>query len=158
MRAADPGVARGRATNCMSGSRTFVDTNVFVYAIDDAEPAKRAIAERVLASDQYGELVLSAQILGEFYVTVTRKLDGRISAVEALQGLNRLSLYPIVSIDAPLVRNAVEISRSSQISYWDGLVVAAAARAGCGLLLTEDLNDGQVIGSVRVENPFRLDG
>ncbi|MGH2904028.1 MAG: PIN domain-containing protein [Solirubrobacteraceae bacterium] len=138
----------------MSG-RTFVDTNVLVYAIDDAEPAKRAVAERVLASDQYGELVLSAQILSEFYVTVTRKLDGRISETEALQGLNRLSLYPVVSIDAPLVGNAVEISRSSRISYWDGLVVAAAARAGCGLLLTEDLNDGQIIGSVRVENPFR---
>lgn len=156
MRAADPGVARGRATNCMSGgSRTFVDTNVFVYAIDDAEPAKRAIAERVLASERFGELVLSAQVLGEFYVTVTRRLDGRISAVEALQGLNRLSLYPIVSIDAPLVRNAVEISCSSQVSYWDGLIVASAAAGGCDRLLTEDLNDGQVIGSVRVENPFR---
>jgi predicted nucleic acid-binding protein len=134
--------------------RTFIDTNVLVYAIDDAEPAKRAIVESVLASDQYGELVLSAQVLSEFYVTVTRKLDGRVPEMEALRGIDRLSLHPIVSIDTPLVRNAVEISRSSQISYWDGLIVAAAARAGCGLLLTEDLNDGQVIGSVRVENPF----
>lgn len=54
--------------------RTFVDTNVLVYSIDDGEPAKRRIAERVLASRNYGEFVLSAQVLGEFYVTVTRKL------------------------------------------------------------------------------------
>lgn len=138
----------------MSG-RTFVDTNVFVYAIDDAEPAKRAIAADVLASDQYGVLLSSVQVLGEFYVTVTRKLAGRVSETEVLQGLDRLGQHPIVPIDTALVRHAVKISRVSQISYWDGLIVAAAAQAGCGLLLTEDLNDGQEIDSVRVENPFR---
>ncbi len=135
--------------------RTFVDTNVFVYAIDDDEPAKRAIAASVLASDQYGELVLSAQVLSEFYVTVTRKLAGRVSEAETLQGLDQLSLHTVLPIGGSLVRHAVEISRSSQISYWDGLIVAAAAAAGCELLLTEDLNHGQEINSVRVENPFR---
>jgi len=135
--------------------RTFVDTNVFVYAVDEAEPAKRDIAERVLASGEYGELVLSTQILSEFYVTVTRKLDGRISETEALEGLDRLSLYPVIPVDTALVKRAVEISRSSQLSYWDGLIVATAAQAGCGRLLTEDLNDGQEINSVRVVNPFR---
>jgi len=135
--------------------RTFVDTNVFVYAVDEAEPAKRDIAERVLASGEYGELVLSTQILSAFYVTVTRKLDGRISETEALEGLDRLSLYPVIPVDTALVKRAVEISRSSQLSYWDGLIVATAAQAGCGRLLTEDLNDGQEINSVRVVNPFR---
>jgi predicted nucleic acid-binding protein len=135
--------------------KTFIDTNVFVYAIDDAEPIKRDIAQSVLASGEYGELVLSSQVLGEFYVTVTRKLAGRVSEAEAEQGLDRLCQHPVVPVDSTLVRSAVQISRSSQISYWDGLVVAAAARAGCERLLTEDLNDGQVISSVRVENPFR---
>ncbi len=135
--------------------RTFVDTNVFVYAIDEDEPAKRAIAASVLASDKYGELVLSAQVLSEFYVTVTRKLAGRVSEAETLQGLDQLSLHTVLPIGASLVRHAVEISRSSQISYWDGLIVAAAAAVGCELLLTEDLNHGQEINSVRVENPFR---
>lgn len=146
--------ARGRATTYMS-DRTFVDTNVLVYAIDDAEPAKRDIARRVLASSRYGEFVLSAQVLGEFYVTVTRKLAENLSEAEVEQGLDRLGSYPTVPLDADLVRNAVQISRSSQISYWDGLVVAAAERAGCERLLTEDLNHGQQIGSVTVENPFR---
>ena len=135
--------------------RAFLDTNVLVYALDDSEPAKRDIAKRVLASGQYGDLVLSAQVLGEFYVTVTRKLIERVSESDVAQGLDRLGSYPVVPIDTALVRNAVQISRTSQISYWDGLVVAAAAHAGCERLLTEDLNDGQEIGSVRIENPFR---
>jgi predicted nucleic acid-binding protein len=135
--------------------RTFVDTNVFVYAIDDAEPAKRDIAKRVLASAGYGRFVVSAQVLGEFYVTITRKLAERVSEKEAMNGLEQLDRYQVVPIDAALVRTAMSISRSAQISYWDGLVVAAAARAGCERLLTEDLNDGQLIGSVRIENPFR---
>jgi predicted nucleic acid-binding protein len=138
----------------MSG-RAFVDTNVFVYTIDDAEPTKRDIARNVLASDQYGEFVLSSHILGEFYVTITRKLGKRISETEAVKALDRLGKYPVVPIDTALVKSAIQISRSSQVSYWDGLVVAAATRAGCERLLTEDLNDGQMIGSVQVENPFR---
>ena len=135
--------------------RTFVDTNVFVYAIDDAEPGKRDIAKRVLASEGYGRFVVSAQILGEFYVTMTRKLAERVSEKEAMNGLEKLDRYQVVPIDAALVRKAMSTSRSAQISYWDGLVVAAAASAGCERLLTEDLNDGQLIGSVRIENPFR---
>ncbi|MGA8364774.1 MAG: PIN domain-containing protein [Solirubrobacteraceae bacterium] len=138
----------------MSG-KTFVDTNVFVYAVDEAEPAKRDIAQRVLASGQYGEFVLSSQILSEFYVTITRKLTECVSEAEAAQALERLRKYPTVSIDVTLVKRAIQISRSAKLSYWDGLVVAAADRAGCGRLLTEDLNDGQEINSVRVENPFR---
>jgi predicted nucleic acid-binding protein len=59
-----------------------------------------------------------------------------------------------VSIDPALVKDAIELSRSAQVSYWDGLILAAATRGGCRRLLTEDLNDGQTIGSIQVENPF----
>jgi predicted nucleic acid-binding protein len=136
-------------------ARTFIDTNVLVYAIDEAEPAKRAVAERVLASRDYGELVLSTQVLSEFYVTVTRKLATPVTEADAEQALDSFGSRPIVEVDTALVRSAVQISRSSKISYWDGLVVAAAIRGGCQRLLSEDLNDGQEICSVRVENPFR---
>lgn len=135
--------------------RTFLDTNVLVYALDDSEPAKQDIAKRVLASDRYGEFVLSAQVLGELYVTVTRKLVEPMSESDAADGIDRLGSYLVVPVDAVLVGNAIRTSRSARLSYWDGLVVAAAERAGCELLLTEDLNDGQKIGSVRVKNPFR---
>lgn len=138
----------------MSG-RAFLDTNVLVYFFDHSEPSKQQRAKEVMESAKPGELVLSTQVLGEFYVTSTRKLTPPLSPDRAEQALALYGLLPVVTIDVPLVNSAIEIGRSAQISYWDGLVVAAAARTGCGRLLTEDLNDGQEIASVRVENPFR---
>jgi len=132
-----------------------LDTNVLVYAIDDSEPEKRDIARRSLESTRYGKLILSVQILGEFYVTVTRKLAEPVSDAQATEALDWLGLLSVISIDTALVKSAIHISRSAQLSYCDGLVVAAAARGGCQRLLSEDLNDGQQIGSVRIENPFR---
>ncbi len=143
----------GRVTSYMS-DRAFLDTNVLVYAIDETEPEKRATARRLLGSVGQGEFVLSTQILGEFYAVVTRKLDEPIPETLAAAVVDQLSLLPTVHADPALVKAAIQVSRSAQLSYWDGLVVAAAAFAGCERLLTEDLNDGQVIGSVRVENPF----
>jgi predicted nucleic acid-binding protein len=134
--------------------KTFLDTNILVYAVDDGEPEKRDLARAALSSAEYGELVLSTQILGEFYVTVTRKLAEPLSEDQATEALDWLALLPTVGIDAALAKQAVRICRSAQLSYWDGLVVAAAARGGCRRLLSEDLNDGQEIESVRVENPF----
>lgn len=136
--------------------RTFVDTNVLVYAVDESEPRKRDIAREVLASTRYGEFVLSTQVLGEFYVTVTRKLAERIPEAQASEVVEALALTnPTVAVDASTVKRGIHMSRRAQLSYWDGLVIASATDAGCGRLLSEDLNDGQQIGSVRIENPFR---
>lgn len=135
--------------------KAFLDTNVLVYAVDEAEPAKREIARRLLGSSGEQELVLSGQVLGEFYAVVTRKLAQPVSDALAAATVDLLGRLPTVAVDAALVKAAARTSRSAQLSYWDGLIVAAAAAGGCGRLLSEDLNDGQVIGSVRVENPFR---
>lgn len=132
-----------------------MDTNVLVYTVDDSEPHKRDIARATLESDRYGQFVLSTQVLSEFYVAVTRKLPQPVSDAEAAQAVDRLLLNPTIPLDAALVRRAIQTIRSEQLSYWDGLIVAAAAEAGCELLLTEDLNHGQKIDSVRIENPFR---
>ena len=133
-----------------------MDTNVLVYAVDDADAEKRDIARGALESGHYGELVLSAQVLSEFYVTVIRKLAEPVSKEKAAEMVDWLGLLnPTISIDTTLIKRAIQTSRSARLSYWDSLIVAAAAQAGCELLLTEDLNDGQEIDSVRVENPFR---
>jgi predicted nucleic acid-binding protein len=138
------------------GDRTFVDTNVFVYALDESEPAKREISRQALADGDYGELVLSSQVLGEFYVTVTRKFSAPLTEEQAAEAVDRLAATNLtVAIGRAHVEHAIETSRSCQISYWDGLIVAAASQAGCSRLLSEDLNDGQRFGSVLVENPFR---
>jgi predicted nucleic acid-binding protein len=97
---------------------------------------------------------LSAQVLGEFYTVVTRKLAQPIAQAVATAIVDQLSLLPIVPIDATLVKAAIQTSRSSQLSYWDGLIVVCAAAGKCERLLSENLNDGQLIGSVRIENPF----
>ncbi len=138
----------------MSADRAFLDTNVLVYIFDHDEPEKAMRSKDLLERAKPDDLVLSAQVLGEFYVTVTRKLRRPLDAESAGQAVDWLSQLKVVSIDSALVKAAGEISRSSQISYWDGLIVASAASCGCQRLLTEDLNDGQVIAGVKIENPF----
>jgi predicted nucleic acid-binding protein len=133
--------------------RTFVDTNVLVYALDDDEPAKRRRAETVLG-DLGGRFVVSAQVLSEYYVIVTRKLSMRVEPNAAARLVAELATQDIVPIDASLVRSAIETSQRSQISYWDALIVEAAATAGCERIVTEDLAHGAVIRGVQIVNPF----
>jgi predicted nucleic acid-binding protein len=133
-------------------ARAFVDTNVLVYAFDDADPAKRDRARSLLADDV--PLVISAQVVGEFYMVVTRKLAIPLSEAHASAAVDELLRLPVVPIDAELTRAAVSTSRAAQLSYWDALIIEAAAAAGCDRVLTEDLAARSTIRSVRVENPF----
>lgn len=133
--------------------RAFVDTNVFVYAVDDGEPEKRDRARELISGDER-TLVISSQVIGEFYVVVTRKLASPLSASDAADRVSELLRLPVVPVDAELAGAAVATSSAEQLSYWDALIVEAAAVAGCDTLITEDLNEGQAIRSVVVENPF----
>ncbi|MEO5576421.1 MAG: PIN domain-containing protein [Gaiellaceae bacterium] len=134
-------------------ARALVDTNVLVYSVDVGEPEKREIA-RALLADRARDLVLSAQVLSEFYVVATRKLDEPLPAAEVAAYVDALSALPIVVTDAALVRDGIRMSREARISFWDGLIVAAARAGGCETVLTEDLAAGSTIGGVRIENPF----
>lgn len=132
----------------------FVDTNVFVYALDTDEPRKRAIAFEVLSNPTHA-FVTSAQVLAELYVTVTRKLRRPLPAADAATRIEELSSLPVVPVDAALVRAAVALSNAADLSYRDSAVVVAAASAGCRRLVTEDLRHGMELAGVRIENPFR---
>lgn len=134
--------------------RVFVDSNVWVYAVDEDEPSKRAQARAVLSPAAPDTLVTSAQVLGEFYARVTHKLARPVAAEVAAGMVERMARLPVVPIDADRVQEAIAGSRSWQLSYWDALIVAAARSAGCDRLLTEDLAEGATYGGVRVENPF----
>jgi predicted nucleic acid-binding protein len=124
---------------------------VLVYAATarKSEPAKWEVAHELLEQQ---DAAISGQVLAEFYVTVLRKryLDER----DAAFWLERLSLMPMVAVDASLVMAGAALSRRYQISYWDGAIVAAAERLGMDLVYSEDLNHGQLYGAVRVLNPF----
>jgi predicted nucleic acid-binding protein len=133
--------------------RGFVDTNVLVYAVDDADERKRDVAREVLEQPAI-DLVVSAQVLSEFYVVVTRRLASPMSESDASAAVDELAKLPTVVTDIELVRDGIALARDAHISFWDGLIVAAARASGCGKVITEDLAAGTTIGGVLVENPF----
>ncbi|OGQ11213.1 MAG: hypothetical protein A2138_02570 [Deltaproteobacteria bacterium RBG_16_71_12] len=136
----------------MSG-RAFLDTNVLVYCFDGGEPAKQRRAQQVVESSD-DELVVSTQVLQEFYVTVVRKLSRPLAEADAEHAVRELSALPTVAIDAALVLAAIATSRQHRLSLWDALVLRSACAGGCARLLSEDLQHGFQLEGVRVENPF----
>jgi predicted nucleic acid-binding protein len=133
----------------------FLDTNILVYAYDSSDPEKQATAQKLLTQGiEQEDAVLSAQVLGEFFVVVTRRIKEPLSPEQAEQVIDLLSILPVVEVDAKLVKRAILLHKESQASYWDSLIVSAAERAGCTKILSEDLNAGQAYLDVRVENPF----
>jgi predicted nucleic acid-binding protein len=132
----------------------FLDTNVLVYAATAKHdhPKKFARAEQIVGSETFG---LSGQVLAEFYVNVLKKPSVPLSEHEAERWVAFLAKYPVAPIDEGIVRQGIAYSRRYRIHYWDAALIAAAERLGAPILYTEDLNHGQVYGSVRVVNPFR---
>jgi predicted nucleic acid-binding protein len=136
----------------MSDDVVFVDTNVLVYLFDHGEPGKRAIAKEIFR--QYQRIWLSTQVLQEFFVVVTRKLERPLAPDRALQSVQHLLAYPTAVVTPALVIAGIRRSIDSQLSLWDALIVETALSEGAGLLITEDLQDGWQIGAMRVWNPF----
>ncbi len=135
-------------------AEVFLDTNVLVYAAaGGAEHSrKRERAISLIASEDFG---ISSQVLQEFFVTVVKKARRPLSTDEALEWIEELATFPCQAIDHQLVRIAIEQSERYQISYWDAAIVSAAQALGSHTVYSEDLNDGQLYGTVRVVNPFR---
>lgn len=134
--------------------RSFIDTNVWVYAVDTADKAKQTRALAILEPDVEKDYVISAQVLGEFYATVSGKLSAAVPAPDGRAMVERMKQLPVVPLDVSLVDEAIAGSQDWRISYWDSLIVAAARAAGCEVLVSEDLAHGVAYGGVRVENPF----
>lgn len=133
--------------------RVFVDTNVFVYADDDDTPDKRDRARALLSElISRGQAVVSTQILQEFFVVATRKLG--LSKEDARRRVETFARLHVVLIRPELLLSAIDLHRLHSMSFWDALVLRSAAVAGCARLVTEDLQHGQVIDGVRIENPF----
>jgi predicted nucleic acid-binding protein len=135
--------------------KAFLDTNVLVYAVDRRDERKRRIAMGIVARAATGaELVLSTQVLAEFYAVVTRKLSTPLGIEDAAAAVRSLAALRVVGVDAALVLDAVALSQARRISIWDALILQAAATAGCERVLSEDLQHGLAVGPLVVENPF----
>jgi predicted nucleic acid-binding protein len=137
--------------------RVFVDTNVLVYLFDADDPAKQRMVQNLLSNrDLRARLILSTQVLQEFYVSVTRKLATPLDPEAAFQAVQDLAAFPVVQIDPPLILLAIQRSRKAKVSFWDALILEAALTAGAILLYSEDFQDGSVYGGLRIANPFQL--
>ena len=145
-----------RATISMRVARTFVDTNVLVYPHNLDASSKHKMAKRRIVDLWESERgVVSIQVLQEFYVTITRKISHPVSRAVARQLVRSYAPWLGEPIDSERLLRASEIEELHKLSFWDALIVAAAARAGAKVLLSEDFSDGQVIEGVKIENPFR---
>jgi predicted nucleic acid-binding protein len=135
--------------------KVFVDTNILIYAYDLASGVKRKRAvEAVKALWDKGNGVLSTQVLQEFYVNVTRKLGHPITPDKARSILATYLAWQVEVIRPDSVLKASEIQERHKISFWDAMIVVAAIQSGAIKILTEDLNHGQLIEGVLIENPF----
>jgi len=131
----------------------FVDSNVFLYALDEADPQKQRAARNWRAElwrSRRGRV--SLQVLGEFYVNAVRKRP--TARDEARAEVRDLLAWNPVIADAALLEQGWKIQDRYRLSYWDALIVAAAKASACHYLLTEDLHTGQKLDGVEVVNPF----
>jgi len=131
----------------------FIDTNVLLYAVSNSakEIEKKWLARGLLEKKNFG---LSVQVLQEFYVNATGKLAKTLPEAETMEFIRWLEQFPVVTTDAALFHQAVEIRNRYQVSYWDGAILAAARTLGAATLYSEDLSHGQVYDGVQVLNPF----
>ena len=137
------------------GSRTFFDTNVLVYLFDADSPDKQSRARDAMQQAlERGAVVISTQVLQEFFVTVTRKLARPLPAADAEAALRKLMELSVVQVDPDLIMAAAVSSRRDRISFWDALILAAATAAGCDQVLSEDLQHGRSFGRLRIANPL----
>ena len=134
-------------------AKVFFDTNVLVYAAvgTGKDESKRKRALDLIQSEDFGT---SAQVLQEFFVTVVKKASRPLSAAQALEWIEQWAAFPCQPIDRELVQIAVGLSERFTISYWDAAILAAAEALGSRIVYSENLNDGQQYGEVRVINPF----
>lgn len=135
--------------------KVFLDTNILVYAYDNRDQPKQRRAQSIIKDALRNRTaVISAQVLGEFVVVVTRKIPNAMTPREAASIIDQFQSADVVALDLVVVRRAIAAQVAFGVSYWDGLIIAAAERAGCSMIYSEDLNNGQKYHSIVVENPF----
>ncbi len=133
--------------------RSFLDSNVFIYADDHRYPDKQMVASSLFEEGLASGLgVISTQVMTEYFNVVTSKLG--VPATLAKRRIELMERLHVVRIDPMLIFDAIDLHRLDRISIWDALIVRAAAAANCADLLTEDMQAGRRIAGVRIVNPF----
>lgn len=134
----------------------FVDTNILVYAHDTSAGDKRNHAKTIIQElwdSRTG--CLSVQVLQEFYVAVTQKVSNPLEAEPATRIISDLSYWCLHTPEAKDVLGAIDLHQHYQFSFWDAMIIWSATQLGCHIILSDDLNPGQVYQGVTVVNPFK---
>ncbi|MDE0834811.1 MAG: PIN domain-containing protein [Akkermansiaceae bacterium] len=134
-------------------AKTFLDTNILIYSIDRAYPSKQETAISLIATHaKQRSGIISTQVLQEFYSAATRKLG--VPPTLAKQYLTDFRIFDIVQVTPDIIESGIASSILHQLSFWDGLILAAASTANTDILLTENLNHDQTIQGIKIQNPF----
>ena len=132
----------------------FIDTNVLLYAYDPLDRRKQQIARGLVRQAVDGLIMTSVQVLAEFSSTLLHKTKNLSSPRDICAVIDALAAIPVITPDAGMVRRAIEAHEKYGVHFYDGMIVAAAERAGCTRIWSEDLNAGQEYFGAVVENPF----
>lgn len=139
----------------MSG-KTFIDTNVLLYAYDRDAGSKHLRAKAILQELwETRNGVVSVQVLEEFYVNVTRKIPKPLPRKEARSLIQQYLAWEVLPINGAMILEASEIEEKSKLSFWDALILAAAKKGTVSILLSEDFQDGRKFEKLTIQNPFR---
>lgn len=134
-------------------SKIFIDTNILVYTLDQKNIEKRDMARKIVKKVvESHQPVISTQVIEEFYIVASNKLKADPIAVKNI--IHNFHNMEIVNNDLDLIEQAIDISVISQLSFWDSLIIAAAEKANCEYVLSEDLNSGQNYRGIKLLNPF----
>ena len=129
--------------------KPFLDTNILVYAFTRGDP-RSTIAEKLLGDGG----VVSVQVFNEFVNVARRKLRFQWPEVEGALHALRTILDPPIPLTIDLHESAITVAREHRLAFYDALIVAAASRANCAVLFTEDMQDGRRMGALTIRNPF----
>jgi predicted nucleic acid-binding protein len=135
--------------------RYFLDTNIFLYTFDLHSPKRTKADQLVRRALANGEGIISFQVVQEFFNVALRRFAQPLSVAEAEQYLGTV-FRPLLAVHSSvsLYFEALRIGTKHRLSWYDALIVAAAQEGEARVLFTEDLNHGQIIGQLRIENPF----
>jgi predicted nucleic acid-binding protein len=135
--------------------KVFLDTNILIYAHDIDADIKHDVALSILKTIWEEETgIISTQVIQEFYVNVTRKIPNPIAPVQARGIILNYFSWQVEAVEPHTILSASEIEEKYILSFWDSLIIATASQSEAVKILTEDLNHGQIIEGVLIENPF----
>ncbi len=134
-------------------NRSFIDTNVLVYAEASDAPEKQQSALALLKQlYESGTGVLSTQVLQEYCNVAIKKLKLPIAHIRAQ--IDMYEQFQVVQVTPAIIRAALDMNQTRSVAFYDAIIIACAQTAGCNVLFSEDMNTGEVIAGVRLQNPF----